>query len=131
MFEFNYDPTVGTDQKIKGYYVLATYNITGESYNYKDGVFGAVKPTNPLDKGGRGAWQVGVRMSEFDASPITVAAGKSNRATAMTYGLTWFATDNLRFMVNYVDTKFDQLVGASGSRVKGDQAIMFRSQLNF
>jgi phosphate-selective porin OprO/OprP len=131
MFEFNYDPTVGTDQKIKGYYVLATYNITGESYNYKDGVFGAVKPTNPLDKGGRGAWQVGVRMSEFDASPIIVAAGKSNRATAMTYGLTWFATDNLRFMVNYVDTKFDQLVGASGSRVKGDQAIMFRSQLNF
>jgi len=131
MFEFNYDPTVGVDQKIKGYYVLATYNITGESYNYKDGVFGAVKPTNPLDKGGRGAWQVGVRMSEFDASDINVVAGKSNRATAMTYGLTWFATDNLRFMVNYVDTKFDSSVGSSGSRVNGDRAVMFRSQLNF
>ena len=130
-FEFVYDPAVGVNQEIKGYYVLATYNITGESYNYKDGVFGAIKPNNSLDKGGRGAWQVGVRMSEFDASNITVAAGKSNRATAMTYGITWFATDNLRFMVNYVDTKFDQLVGASGSRVKGDQAVMFRSQLNF
>jgi phosphate-selective porin len=49
----------------------------------------------------------------------------------MTYGITWFATDNMRFMVNYVDTKFDALVGSSGSRVNGDKAIMFRSQLNF
>jgi phosphate-selective porin OprO and OprP len=130
-FNFKYDPTTGSDQEIKGYYVLAVYNLTGESYNYKDGVFGAVKPNSPLDKGGRGAWQIGVRMSEFDASNISVATGKSNRATAMTYGLTWFATDNLRFMVNYVDTKFDSLVGSSGSRVNGDRAIMFRSQLNF
>ena len=130
-FNFKYDPTTGADQEINGYYILAVYNLTGESYNYKDGVFGAVKPANPLDKGGRGAWQVGVRMSEFDASGIAVATGKSNRATAMTYGITWFATDNLRFMVNYVDTKFDSLVGSSGSRVNGDRAVMFRSQLNF
>jgi len=129
-FNFTYDPTTGNNQEIKGYYVLAAYNLTGESYNYKDGVFGAIKPANPLDKGGKGAVQVNVRMSEFDASNITVVAGKSN-ATAMTYGITWFATDNLRFMVNYVDTKFDALVGSSGSRVTGDKAIMFRSQLNF
>jgi phosphate-selective porin OprO/OprP len=130
-FNFKYDPTTGNSQEIKGQYVLATYNLTGESYNYKDGVFGTIKPANPVDKGGRGAWQVGVRMSEFDASDISVATGKTNRATAMTYGLTWFATDNLRFMVNYVDTKFDSLVGSSGSRVNGDKAIMFRSQLSF
>lgn len=130
-FNFKYDPTTGVDQEIKGYYILAVYNLTGENYNYKDGVFGAIKPNNPLDKGGRGAWQVGVRLSEFDASDVKVATGKSNRATAMTYGITWFATDNLRFMLNYVDTKFDSLVGSSGSRVNGDRAIMFRSQLNF
>jgi phosphate-selective porin OprO and OprP len=130
-FQFNYDPTTGNDQKINGYYVQAAYNLTGESHAYKDGTFGWIKPNNPIDKGGRGAWQVGVRMSEFDASDITVATGKSNRATAMTYGLTWFATDNLRFMLNYVDTKFDSLVGSSGSRVNGDRAVMFRSQLSF
>jgi phosphate-selective porin OprO/OprP len=130
-FQFNYDPTTGDDQKINGYYVQAVYNLTGESHAYKDGIFNWVKPNNPTDKGGRGAWQVGVRMSEFDASDITVATGKSNRATAMTYGITWFCTDNLRFMLNYVDTKFDSLVGSSGSRVNGDRAIMFRSQLSF
>ncbi len=130
-FNFKYDPTTGNNQEVKGYYVQAVYNLTGESYNYKDGVFSAVKPASPLDKGGSGAWQVGVRVSEFDASDIAVATGKTNRATAMTYGVTWFATDNLRFMLNYVDTKFDALVGSSGSRVNGDRAVMFRSQFNF
>jgi phosphate-selective porin OprO/OprP len=130
-FQFNYDPATGNDQKINGYYVQAVYNLTGESHAYKDGAFGWIKPNNPVDKGGRGAWQVGVRMSEFDASDISVATGKSNRATAMTYGITWFCTDNLRFMLNYVDTKFDSLVGSSGSRVNGDRAVMFRSQLSF
>ena len=130
-FQFNYDPATGNDQKINGYYVQAVYNLTGESHAYKDGTFSWIKPNNPIDKGGRGAWQVGVRMSEFDASDITVATGKSNRATAMTYGVTWFCTDNLRFMLNYVDTKFDSLVGSSGSRVNGDRAVMFRSQLSF
>jgi phosphate-selective porin OprO/OprP len=130
-FNFKYDAATGSDQEIKGYYVQAVYNLTGESHAYKDGAFGWIKPNNPIDKGGRGAWQVGVRMSEFDASDVSVATGKSNRATAMTYGITWFCTDNLRFMLNYVDTKFDALVGSSGSRVTGDKAIMFRSQLSF
>jgi phosphate-selective porin OprO/OprP len=130
-FDFTYDPTTGNNQKINGYYVQAVYNLTGENHAYKDGVFNWVKPNNAIDKGGRGAWQVGVRVSEFDAGDIAVATGKTNRATAMTYGITWFATDNLRFMLNYVDTKFDALVGSSGSRVTGDRAVMFRSQLSF
>jgi phosphate-selective porin OprO/OprP len=130
-FNFKYDPTTGSNQEIKGYYVQAVYNLTGEPFNYKDGAFSSVKPANSIDKGGRGAWQIAVRASEFDAAPIAVVAGKTNRATAMTYGVTWFATDNVRFMLNYVDTKFDALVGSSGSRVNGDRAIMFRSQVNF
>jgi phosphate-selective porin OprO/OprP len=130
-FNFKYDPATGDNQEIRGYYVQAVYNLTGESHAYKDGAFGWIKPNNPTDKGGKGAWQIGVRMSEFDAGGISVATGKSNRATAMTYGVTWFATDNLRFMLNYVDTKFDSLVGSSGSRVNGDRAVMFRSQLSF
>ena len=130
-FNFKYDPETGSNQEIKGYYVQAVYNLTGESHSYKDGAFGWIKPNNSTDKGGSGAWQVSIRASEFDASDVSVATGKANRATAMTYGITWFCTDNLRFMLNYVDTKFDSLVGSSGSRVNGDKAIMFRSQLSF
>ena len=130
-FNFKYDPTTGNTQEITGNYVQMLYNLTGENHAYKDGSFGWIKPANPVGKGGSGAWQIGVRMSEFDAGDVAVAAGKTNRATAMTYGLTWFANDNLRFMLNYVDTKFDALVGSSGGRVTGDKAIMFRSQLSF
>jgi phosphate-selective porin OprO/OprP len=130
-FNFKYDPTTGNTQEITGNYVQMLYNLTGENHAYKDGSFGWIKPANPVGKGGSGAWQIGVRASEFDAGDVTVAAGKTTRATAITYGLTWFANDNLRFMLNYVDTKFDALVGSSGSRVNGDKAIMFRSQLSF
>lgn len=130
-FNFRYDPVTGADQEIQGYYVQTLYNLTGESHAYKNGVFDWIKPKNPVGKGGMGAWQVGVRMSEFDATGIAVAAGKTNRAAAITYGVTWFVNDNLRFMLNYVDTKFDALVGSSGSRVTGEKAIMLRSQLSF
>jgi hypothetical protein len=34
-------------------------------------------------------------------------------------------------MVNYVDTKFNAPVGASGSRVTGEKAVMLRSQISF
>ena len=49
-FEFKYDPATGNDQEIKGYYVQAVYNLTGESHAYKDGAFGWIKPTNPIDR---------------------------------------------------------------------------------
>ena len=130
-FNFKYDPATGDTQEIRGHYVQALYNLTGENHAYKNGAFGWIKPKSAVGKGGIGAWQVGVRMSEFDAEGIAVATGKANRATAITYGITWFANNNLRFMLNYVDTKFDALVGSSGGRVDGVKAIMFRSQLSF
>ena len=130
-FNFKYDPATGDTQEITGNYVQMLYNLTGENHSYKNGAFGWIKPKNPVGKGGSGAWQIGVRASEFDAGDVAVATGKTTRATAITYGITWFANDNLRFMLNYVDTKFDALVGSSGGRVNGDKAIMFRSQLSF
>ena len=130
-FNFNYDPTTGTDKEITGHYVQAIYNITGESHNYKDGVFGWIKPNSAYTSGGRGAWQVGVRASEFNAEDITVATGKANLATSITYGVTWFLNDNVRLMANYVDTKFNKPVGTSGARVDGEQAVMLRGQISF
>lgn len=131
-FNFKYDPATGSGQEIQGHYVQAVYNLTGESHSYKDGVFGWVKPNSPYTaNGGLGAWQIGVRASEFDADGISVATGKTTRATAITYGLTWFANDNVRVMLNYVDTKFGAPVGSSGSRVDGEKVVMLRGQLSF
>lgn len=131
MFNFKYHPTTGVDREIQGNYVQAVYNLTGENHNYRNGVFNWIKPNTAVTSGGTGAWQVGVRASEFNASDIAVATGKANRATSITYGLTWFWNDNIRFMLNYVDTQFNSPVGSSGGRVNGDRAVMLRGQLSF
>jgi phosphate-selective porin OprO and OprP len=130
-FNFKYDPTTGDNREIKGHYVQAIYNITGENHNYKDGTFGWIKPNTAYTSGGKGAWQVGVRASEFNAEDIAVAAGKANLATSITYGITWFLNDNVRIMANYVDTKFNKPVGSSGARVDGEKAVMLRGQISF
>jgi phosphate-selective porin OprO and OprP len=130
-FNFKYDPTTGADREITGHYVQAIYNITGENHNYKDGTFGWIKPNTAFTSGGKGAWQVGVRASEFNAEDITVATGKANLATSLTYGVTWFLNDNVRLMANYVDTKFNKPVGTSGARVDGEKAVMLRGQISF
>ena len=54
-------------------YVSLMWNITGESWkdSYKSGLFGSVKPKsnfNIKDGTGTGAWQLGFRMSKYDAS---------------------------------------------------------------
>lgn len=134
-FDFNYRNT-SVDRDFGGHYVQAVYNLTGEKHNYSNssGTFGWIKPNSPfsLEKGGMGAWQVGIRMSEFDASDITPSANKTNKAKAMTYGVTWFVNDNVRFMLNYGSTSFDnQAVGSSPSQITKERALMLRGQVSF
>ena len=54
-------------------YVELMYNITGEPWapTYRSGVVGSIRPNSPFDfstMSGTGAWQVGLRYSQFDAS---------------------------------------------------------------
>ncbi len=134
-FDFKYQGDNRTD-KIKGYYAQVVYNLTGEKHNYSNssGTFGWIKPNQPfsLDKGGLGAWQVGLRLSNFDAADVAVASGKTNKADSASVGLTWFMNDYARVMLNYITTDFDgQAVGAAGKQITKDRAIMLRAQLSF
>lgn len=134
-FDYKYEGANRTD-KFNGYYVQAVYNLTGEKHNYSNssGTFGWIKPNQPfsLDKGGLGAWQVGLRYSKFDASDVTAAAGTTNLAESMTAGLTWFVNDNARVMLNYSTTDFNgNAVGAAGAQITKDRAVMLRAQLSF
>ena len=131
-FDFKYEGEDRTD-KIKGYYAQIVYNLTGEKHNYSNssGTFGWNQPFS-LDKGGLGAWQVGLRFSNFDAGDVAVASGKTNKADSTSVGLTWFMNDYTRFMLNYITTDFDgQAVGAADKRITKDRAIMLRAQLAF
>ncbi|MBU3694799.1 MAG: hypothetical protein FGM40_08235 [Rhodocyclaceae bacterium] len=65
---------------VNTYYVQAVWNITGENWSdaYKGGVFGGIKPkSNYSTGGGWGAWQLGIRYSNVDASGINVSGSGS------------------------------------------------------
>ena len=134
-FAVGYTTTDHANRDIKINYNEILWNITGESHNYNNstGVFGTIKPNVKFgEKGGLGAWQIGIRYTNFDASDFTPALHTTSKASAWTYGLNWYLNEYVRFMLNYVDTTFDSRVGtATATGVLGHKAIMLRSQINF
>jgi phosphate-selective porin OprO/OprP len=125
---------------VKIWYAEALWLITGESYadTYKQGAWGAIKPKNDFvhpsaaaSTGGWGAWELGLRYSNFDASDLadglkksdgtkpadnvdgTLGNAESSRvqgftgAHAWTGGIKWIINPNLRFLADYTYTKYE------------------------
>ncbi len=117
------NPTFG------GWYVLGSYFLTGESRGYSgsQGRFTRVKVRRPIDEGGRGAWELTFRYSHLDLTNGGVEGGKQDIAT---FGINWYATQNLRFMANYLNVVD---LDRSGTATDGDEplAVQVRTQVNF
>lgn len=143
----NYEGTssgVNYDNDIKAWYAEALWLITGESYadSYKGGKYDRIKPKNNFNPKGQGfgAFEVGVRFSDFDASDFktTNLAGtgvldntKTNEADSWTVGLKWLPNPNTRFMMNYTDTDFDTDVTIGNEVEDSEKALTFRAQFDF
>jgi phosphate-selective porin OprO/OprP len=88
-----------------GGYVQLLYFLTGETPNYdrREGVFGRVVPTCPLELGGTkrgcGAWQIGVRLGYLDLIDDTIDGGQ---VEDLTVGLNWFLNANMKIQGNYI-----------------------------
>jgi phosphate-selective porin OprO/OprP len=149
------------DLDTENWYAEALWTITGESYSdaYKAGAFGSLKPKNDFDPTtfSGGLWEIGVRISEFDASDynttalgqgvvgsgpadagVTVKARGFAEAQSYTAGIKFLPNSNMRFMLNYVKTDFDDAIGgASGGfivnneRVDDEKALIMRAQWMF
>lgn len=147
------------DLDIENWYAEALWTITGENYAdaYKGGAFGGLKPTKDFDpttfKGG--LWELGLRYSEFDASDYNVAgigqgvtgtadarvttkAAGFAKADAWTMGVKFLPTANTRFMLNYVSTDFNDVIGGTtggvvvnNKRVDDEKALIMRAQWMF
>lgn len=146
-YDYDYSSTVHRDDDIKTWYAEALWTITGESHaeRYKAGVFGALKPKNNFDseKFTGGAWELGMRYSEFDASDFNNTSAMKGagyaQAKALTAGVKFIANPHVRFMLDYVNTDFSDNIGVAlntvakvnGQNVDGEKAILFRSQLAF
>jgi phosphate-selective porin OprO/OprP len=126
---------VGSDVDVDGYYLSASWFITGEKYasSYKGGKFDRITPLkdfNPDDiSKGYGAWEIGARYSTVDAGGLGVSTPTTyyDKANAYTVGLKWLPTAYVRVLLNYVDTQGEQVGGT-----KLDQkAVTLRTQMDF
>ena len=130
------DVAGASDVDLTGYYVYASYFLTGESRNYKakKGAFGRVKPASVVGKGGSGAWELGVRYSSIDLYDGTTSSNpgisaQGEEGSIVTVGLNWYATSNIRFMANYVNATV-KYPGTANSDDK-ISSVQFRGQIDF
>jgi phosphate-selective porin OprO/OprP len=130
----NYSGDGGYDRDIDTAYLSANWLITGEKYvdNYTLNGMKTIKPLKSLSNGGKGAWEVGVRFSQFEADDqFAVSATSTNKADAVTVGLKWIPIANVRFLAEYVDTSFDTPITVSGEVLDGEKAFNMRAQIYF
>jgi phosphate-selective porin OprO/OprP len=108
------------DLSFDGGYVEATYTIGGHrSYQYQTGAYGGVSPDAPLslkEGGGWGAVEFAVRFSMVDLNDKEVpgqtstASGgvEGGRQTVVGLGVNYYATSNIRLMLDYMHTNFSK-----------------------
>ncbi len=114
----------GASPDFTGYYVQASYWVTGESRAYKNGCFGRVKPKNDFtSKGGTGAVELAVRLDSLDLEDDGVTGGEGD---AITVGINWHLNANARIMLNYV--MYDVENGALDGSVN---SLALRFQIEF
>lgn len=125
-----------SDVDVDGYYIQASYFLTGESRGYKGkiGAFDKVKP-----KGTLGAWELVAKYEdgEVDADVLL----DENEYELLTLGVNWYANKNLKFMLNYLDGDTDNFFAPNGEALDGTtdpntdeedgNAFSFRAQYAF
>lgn len=87
----------GSDVSFGGWYVSASYVLTGERRRYQEhtGSFGDIQP-----KGQWGAVEVAARYGSLDLSDGDVTGGEESN---LALGLNWYLNRNCRLMLNYID----------------------------
>jgi len=110
-----------SDVGFDGYYVQASYFLTGEHRSYKtsEAAFSRIKPKENYSYGGGcGAWELKARYSELDLNDSNITGGELNNITA---GLNWYLNPNTIIMWDYVHADKDNV----------GQASMFMMRLQF
>jgi len=119
--------TASDDPVLSGWYVFASYFLTGESRRYKpeSGKFSKIKPSNKT-----GAWEVALRHSQLDLNDVDITGGEEHITTL---GLNWYINSNIRAMLNYSQVKNDLNADDDGDVSGNDnpQVVQARMQLHF
>jgi phosphate-selective porin OprO/OprP len=115
-YDYNIQRSGASDLNFSGFYGQASYVLTGESRKYSagSGAFGGINPKNPVEwaTGGYGAWEIAGRYSTVDLNDINNGIGanavRGGELRNITLGVNWYATENIRFMFNWINGKVDK-----------------------
>ena len=115
------------EQTVDTYYVQTSYMLTDhyKPYDFKKGVF-----KSPKISGGEGAIEIRARydvIENKDYKAKTADIATARKGTQYTLGATYFASPNTRFMLEYVDGKYE----AEGSADQKAALVQARAQFNF
>ncbi|WP_281648009.1 porin [Parendozoicomonas sp. Alg238-R29] len=108
-----------TDVDVKGYYAQVSYMLDGGKRTYKKGEFS--KP-----KGGQ--WEVFARYSEINVdADVNASKGvdtsKDVDAEALTLGVNYFATKNVRASVNYINSDTSNRFAKNATATNGKKIV--------
>jgi len=130
------------DPSFDGWYVQASWVLTGEAKPYKadKAAYGLPTPSDPfsLDKAGWGAWELAGRYSVLDlndnagfAGLATPAGGvRGGRQSIWTAGINWYPNNAIRFLFNYEHTDVSRLNGAGADIGAKLDTVALRAQLS-
>ncbi len=110
------DPGFGGNLRFDGWYVYASYFLTGEHmpWNRRTGTLARIKPfqnfwmvhkCDGTAEAGWGAWQIAARYSYADLTDDNIFGG---RGESFTFGLNWYWNPNARMQFNYIYGEIDQ-----------------------
>ncbi|MGE0740407.1 MAG: OprO/OprP family phosphate-selective porin [Hyphomonadaceae bacterium] len=121
----------GSDFEFEGYYVDASWSLTGEprAYRGNQGAFGPIAPRHPVTEGGIGHWSLSARYDYVDLSDPAAAAGTRGEQTAYAIGLDWVPVDHVRLKLNYASSDMDRT--GPGTVDDEAQVITLRTQFDF
>jgi phosphate-selective porin len=135
---------VRQDVHANGFYVLATWLLTGEertTYSQAIAPLRPFEPRNPL--AAPGAWEAVFRISRLELSDNIFTAGPSqladpnkfsNAASEVTLGFNWYLTKWVRSQFNWEHAWFDRpvLLGtAPGGLLRIQNTLFTRLQVIF
>ena len=128
------------DPEFSGWYVQASYFLTGEMRPYlpASAAFGSPAVVSPfaLDSGSWGTWEIKARYSNntLDAltdDPLSVNRVLGGEQNIVTIGANWYLNRNLRWMFDYLIADVDRRDN-SGQQVGQDfSAFVNRLQFSF
>lgn len=117
----------GANLNLGGFYVQASYFLTGESRSYRPnrGNMGALIPNRNFRPGfGTGAIELAARYSRADSNDQDYDGGEMDH---FTLGLNWYLNREIRVMLNYMYLEAERL---NGKQSKGS-VVAARFQIEF